>query len=789
MGKSFVVTFGDGTKQAYEDAPDDLTPDAAEARVRADHPDKTIVALEAITPGKTGGAAAGDALFNAPPPPKTVGDLVTEIPAASGNAALSMLSGATGGRSNAMIAALTPGDTAANRAELEAAQSRPAMEAAKFAGAGGVAIATGGLLKRGAQLAAPAIAARFPSAAPVVERLSNSFGSGGFSLGPNAGTGIGNALVNVPIRVAGGAAPNALAAYLTAPGEEGNAAMVGAALPLIGVPAGAIIGKIYNAVVGRVQAAKGTIPAAEIIKASLAENFEPAMRALRAAPNDGRTAAQVLSDAGLNTPAFMGIAGVADNASPSIAYDRLWQAQTDMHNQILASLSGGTSQTAARTAANETKGLVNEITTPLRETELAAANAGAAKAPLEAEAARLNAAAAASVADVRRLVPLADRTAAKADQLADIRNSVGGVEPGVAENRAVDQALQASNLADAAADRSLVLGSARNLNQYQADSLAAHGLRPLDTSSLVGHIDRLLKNPSLTGDEIGKGVINKVRNDIAEAVAANNGTISAEALYGIRKNSVAQEVARLMSGQNPNAVRENAARLTASIQPQIDDAIEAAGGKGWREYLATHAAGMKNVERQKMAAVAQDLYRKDPQGFVDLVNGNNPAAVEDVFGTNRYDLAQEMGADQYAQLKRVADEVARDLGIKADTGRKTEKALSVMREKIEAPTQFPRVAKAVRVTNDLNLLLNAATTRETKKKLFDALQSGQSAAQLMDKLTAHELRRLNGVGGWKNIWNKAKGDVALGVSGGVSSSLAAKPYNAMAPENQNAMAQ
>ena len=788
MGKSFVVTFDDGSKRRYEDAPDDLTPDAAEARVKADYPDKKIAGLEAITPGEALGAAAGKALFDTPPP-KTVGDLVTEIPQAAGNAALSALSGATGGRTNAMISALMPGDTAANRAELEAMQGSPAMEAAKFAGAGGVALFTGGLLARGLARGAPMITSRFPAAAPAVERLTNAFRSGGFSLGPNAGKGFVNALANVPIRAAGGAVPAWLAAYATAPGEEGNAALIGAALPLAGAPAGALIKKVYSGVVGRIQATEGTIPAAQIIRTALAEEFEPAMRALRAAPNDGRTAAQVLADAGVDTPAFIGIAGVADNASPSIAYDRLWKAQTDMHDQILASLSGGANQTAARASAEETAGLVNEVTTPMRQAELAAANAGAAKAPLEANAARMDDAAAANVADVRRLVPLADRTAAKADQLADIRNSVGGVTPGVAENRAVDQALQASNLADAAADRSLTFGSARNLSQYQADSLAAHGLRPLDTSSLVGHIDRLLKNPSIAGDNVGASVINKVRNDIAKWTAENGGTISADALYAIRKNSVAQEVERLMAGQDPNAVRRNAARLTASIQPQIDDAIEAAGGTAWRKYLSTHAAGMKNVERQEMAAVAQDLYRKDPQGFVDLVNGNNAEAVEKIFGSGRYSLADEMGADQYAQLKRVADEVARDLGIKADMGRKTEKGLSVMRQTIDAPTQFPRVARAVRATNDLSQLLNAATTAETKKKLFDALQSGQSAAQLVDKLTAFELRQLNGVGGWKTVWDKARGGVGLGFSGGVSSSLAAKPYNAMAPENQNAMAQ
>jgi hypothetical protein len=585
-----------------------------------------------------------------------------------------------------MIASILPGDTAATRAKLEAMQDRPAMEAAKFAGAGGVALATGGLLKRGAQLAAPAIVSRFPSAAPVVERLTNSFGSGGFSLGPDAGKGFVNALANVPIRATGGAVPAWLAAYATAPGEEGNAALIGAALPVVGAPAGALISKVYSNIKGRIQAAEGTIPAAQIIRDSLAENFARAMRALRAAPNDGRTAAQVLQDAGISAPAFIGIARVADNASPSVAYDRLSQAQLDMQEQILASLSGGGNQTAARTAANETKGLVNEITTPLREAELA-------------------------------------------------------------------------------------------------------GLRPLDTSSLVGQIDRLLKNPSIAGDAVGAGVINKVRNDIAKWTAENGGTISADALYAIRKNAVSQEVARLMSGQDPNAVRQNAARLTASIQPQIDDAIEAAGGTGWRKYLSTHAAGMKNVERQQMAAVAQDLYRKNPEEFVALIRGNNPAAVEDIFGSGRYDLAKEMGADQFAQLKRVADEVARDLGIAADMGRKTEKGLSVMRATIDAPTQFPRVARAVRATNDLSQLLNAATTTATKKKLFDALQSGQNAAQLVDRLTARELRQLNGIGGWKNIWNKASGGVGLGFSGGVSSSLAAKPYNAMAPENQNAMAQ
>jgi hypothetical protein len=52
-----------------------------------------------------------------------------------------------------------------------------------------------------------------------------------------------------------------------------------------------------------------------------------------------------------------------------------------------------------------------------------------------------------------------------------------------------------------------------------------------------------------------------------------------------------------------------------------------------------------------------DLYKKSPQQFVDLVEGNSPEVVEKIFGTNNYDIAVEMSKDAMKTLEGAAKQI------------------------------------------------------------------------------------------------------------------------------------
>lgn len=101
----------------------------------------------------------------------------------------------------------------------------------------------GGLLGRAVGALAPSVAGT--RAAPVVEGLSNAMRTGGFRVGPLAGT-----AAALPARVAGGAATGGASAALVDPKTAGLGAAIGGALPVTAQLAGAAGRGIRNAVTG-----------------------------------------------------------------------------------------------------------------------------------------------------------------------------------------------------------------------------------------------------------------------------------------------------------------------------------------------------------------------------------------------------------------------------------------------------------------------------------------------------------------------------------------------------------
>jgi hypothetical protein len=115
------------------------------------------------------------------------------------------------------------------------------------------------------------------------------------------------------------------------------------------------------------------------------------------------------------------------------------------------------------------------------------------------------------------------------------------------------------------------------------------------------------------------------------------GVIEPADLYEIRQRFITSEVNRLLNTSgtaSPSALRAQEAEIRANIAPLIDDAIEAAGGTGWRQYLADYASGMQGVERQQMMGVAGRQLRQNPNTFANLVEGDAPDVVANVFNRN-----------------------------------------------------------------------------------------------------------------------------------------------------------
>jgi len=298
----------------------------------------------------------------------------------------------------------------------------------------------------------------------------------------------------------------------------------------------------------------------------------------------------------------------------------------------------------------------------------------------------------------------------------------------------------------------------------------------LDTSAISSSINTKLTDPAIGVSDVNKRVLTAVKRKIEDWTAKNGGVINPVALYEIRKNTVSEVIDRLIDKADPKASAKYGAKLLSEINPLIDDAIEAAGGTGWRQYLSTYSEGLKDIERQKMSSVLSDLYRKKSYDkFRAIIEGNDTKAVTDVFGPGNVDIKTLMG-DKMLPLQKISDDLKRtsemtDLAKQGAIGLKD--ILSSDAAKWRLPALFSRVAT---VTNKVLDGLEFKVNRATFAALEKGMQSGKSMADLIKSLPTSQqdevLRAL------------ADPKVARQITMQTS-------RNALAPEqqNQNALAQ
>lgn len=134
------------------------------------------------------------------------------------------------------------------------------------------------------------------------------------------------------------------------------------------------------------------------------------------------------------------------------------------------------------------------------------------------------------------------------------------------------------------------------LTKYQLDSLAAHGHYPLKTQTIVEGLNAKISSPVTS--TVARKTLTSIRDDIlARAKGAQE--ISSRALYTVRKEL--GDTIKVHSKETQNWDKRHAAGLEISVQKAIDDAIAAAGGTGWRDYLSKYRELSGPIENMKSA--------------------------------------------------------------------------------------------------------------------------------------------------------------------------------------------
>lgn len=550
-------------------------------------------------------------------------------------------------------------------------------------------------------------------------RLAQALESGGMTTGANALKGFLPKAADIGIRTAGGAITGGASAALVNPEDAGIGAAVGAALPL---PLQAL-GKGYQRVFG------GSTNAAGKVFGDIAgSDSEAAIAALRANRDPLATAGQATVD--LNNPRIAALQRYMEKVD-SQPYYQLDQAQELRRAQMI----GDIAQTPEQYAIAK-QGL-RDATDPLRERALDSANtAGELLPKYMGQAESLGGAAANKVADVRRM----ENLGALADDMSQAGRNMGD---GTRNLRGLELGRRAEAAGQQAADDSLILGQGAKHAQYIADSLAEHGLRPLDASGIIGQINKVLTTPGDRAVTLNQNVLNRVRDKIAEVAAMGNGQINARDLYAIRKTEIADVVDSLAKHPG-DGTKQRAAGLVASLKSQIDDAIEAAGGEGWKSYLKMYQKFSGDLDEMKVGKMLQDGLTGSTglERQTSFANALKKASETPMYETGR-PLIEALTPANKATVGKVQGEILRDVKLDNMAKKGASEVNDILGSRF-APLESPHILNSkVTIANKLLDIVQNKASKNTTNELAKLMRNPEELARAMEMVGPNERKVIN----------------------------------------------
>lgn len=617
-----------------------------------------------------------------------------------------------------------------------------------------------------------------PQLSSMTAPLAQSLRTGGFTTGllPKVAPGavaeavpLGTKVANKLAQTVGGATVGGVSSALINPSEAEMGAVVGGILPTVAPPVVKYIavglGKIADAATGKlVDVAAGKIAR------EAAGNFINQIRAANGAAPIDVTAAQAAYGIDNNVyQAFLSY--VSGKDLKSVLSGIKTQQGKDQFN-ILANMARGATETEAKTSRDLASETLNKLTTPMRDVNVLAGNVGKNEIiPLQQQVELAKQTAAAKVEDVRRFSAAQPR-------------AINPAPNNLATNaNLMNLANRADQTATNAAAESLTQGQIAQNAEAKIADLTAKGLKPLDVSTITGRLSTLANEPGTRANAVQVKILNNLNQHIQDVAAKANGVMDVKDLYEIRKTGVNDviESALTSSGLDPKAQKQRVASLLLEIRPLIDDAIEKAGGKTWRDYLSTHTAGMKQIEGLEMADKLRTLFTTDKNAFVKLVEGNDTAAVQEIFGPGNYVLAEQM-MEKIKPLLKIKDEITRDAKIQEQI-KEGSKALSELKELNKKSLSSKIIGfmgfKTAAAKKGIELLEDRLEPK-VMAALVDASKSGKSMNQMLDTLPADDRFKIL----------RALKEVSSVVQSGAANAITPQPINALAPEqqNQNALA-
>ena len=493
------------------------------------------------------------------------------------------------------------------------------------------------------------------------------------------------------------------------------------------------VGKIADVLSPSVSSAQ--LKAGQLARESLGKDLPAVLERLKNA-QPGQSVAEIT--ASLENPTWQALINDVLERDPQFVRKVRLASEEESLN-ALAQLAGGTNAAETRRIAENAKTALNTVTGPAREAALTRANLGKAVADYEATAGRLSSEAAAEVQKVRDLIKAGDLAQASARLDLIKRGLPVGFTKYTYKNELAEKAF--NEWSDKAAQASLDLGQGARFAQSAADALRSVGIKPLEGNKLSQSILNIANNPSFAGNDVLIGAVQNVADDIARWTSSG-GVIDARALDAIRKNSVNAAIQKLRPGMDATSQRNLAASVLTDIKPALVNAIEDAGGTGYRKYLEDYSKGMQKIAERKLSAEALRLWKTNPDEFVKLVNNESPETVEKILGPGRYDIGTELADQTLSTLKEQAQKRLTQLSVSSQVS-EGQTALTELVKQQTSVFRFPSFLSFwATAGNKVLSEFEKAVGKETLNLLTQAMKNPQGAANILDQLPAVERNKV-----------------------------------------------
>jgi hypothetical protein len=257
----------------------------------------------------------------------------------------------------------------------------------------------------------------------------------------------------------------------------------------------------------------------------------------------------------------------------------------------------------------------------------------------------------------------------------------------------------------------------------------------VDVAPLTAAVLDIKTPPGIRASDVVQKTLAGLDTKLRELAKDNGGFIHPEDLYTVRKEL--GSYISIAAKDTANWDKRLSGKLQNSLQDAFDEAIEKAGGAGWKDYLTAYSAGMQGIDRQALAARAMELYKKSPQRFVSLIQGESPAEVEKIFGPGTYDIVKALPTEMPA-LQKIAGEVQAGLSAKAQA-KEGAKALTGVLSRNAPSSLIPNALNPiVTVGNTVLRGLEGKISARTIATLTKAAQSGASMNDLLLMAPASE---------------------------------------------------